>query len=164
MPIGISSPVLRKIAWVPINVGGMYAREEDIFNAIYRQLKVYVSEHYITDLQYKQQIQQFNDKIYELAHSSEKAWTNAMEHYEQYVRGELNKEAFRVALDVAHEAKAVLAETSGQKAAYDKEYSIFRKLLSASDKHILLSEIMNCIEKIIVDTGREIVVKWNIPQ
>lgn len=28
---------------------GMYAREEDIFNAIYRQLKVYVGEHYITN-------------------------------------------------------------------------------------------------------------------
>lgn len=143
---------------------GMYVREEDIFNVIYRQLKVYVSEHYITDSQYKQQIQQFNDKIYELAQSSEKAWTNAMEHYEQYVRGELNKEAFRTALDAAHEAKAVLAETSEQKAAYDKEYSIFRKLLSASDKHISLSEIMDCIEKIIVDAGREIVVKWNVNQ
>ena len=35
---------------------GMYVREEDIFNAIYRQLKVYVGEHYITDLQHKQQI------------------------------------------------------------------------------------------------------------
>jgi len=46
---------------------GMYAREEDIFNAIYRQLKVYVSEHYVTDVQYKQQIWQFNDKILELA-------------------------------------------------------------------------------------------------
>lgn len=46
---------------------GMYAREEDIFNAIYRQLKTYVSEHYITDSQHRQQIQQFNDKIYELA-------------------------------------------------------------------------------------------------
>jgi len=47
-----------------------------------------------------------------LPQSSEAAWVNAMEHYEQYVRGELNKEAVRVALDVAHEAKAVLAETS----------------------------------------------------
>ena len=37
---------------------GMYAREEDIFNAIYCQLKVYVSEHYITALQHKQEIQQ----------------------------------------------------------------------------------------------------------
>lgn len=57
-------------------------REEDIFNAIYRQLKSYVSEHYITDLQHRQQIQQFNGKIYELAQSREKTWANAMERYE----------------------------------------------------------------------------------
>lgn len=38
------------------NCTGVYAREEDIFNAVYRQLKIYVSKHYITDLQYKQQI------------------------------------------------------------------------------------------------------------
>lgn len=141
---------------------GMYAREEDIFNAIYRQLKVYVSEHYITDSQHKQQIQQFNDKIYELAQSSEKAWVKAMELYEQYVRGGFNKEVLRVALDAAHAAKAVLAETSEQKVAYDKEYSIFRKLLSASDKSIPLSEIVDCIDKIVVDTGGKIMVKWNI--
>ena len=142
---------------------GMYAREEDIFNAVYRHLKVYVSEHYITDVQYKQQIQQFNDKIYELAQSSEKAWSNAMEHYEQYVRGEISKAKLRSALDSAHEAKAVLAAVTERKAAYEKEYSIFRKLLSASGKHIPLNEIMDCVEKIIVDAGREIVVKWNIP-
>ena len=141
---------------------GMYAREEDIFNAIYRQLRTYVSEHYITDLQYKQHIQQFNDKIYELAQSSETAWTNAMGHYERYVQGELNKEALRVALDAAHEAKAVLAELSEQKTVYDKKYSIFRKLLSASDKRIPLNEIIDCIEEIIVDTDKKIVVKWGI--
>ena len=109
---------------------GMYAREEDIFNAIYCQLKVYVSEHYITDSQYKQQIQQFNDKIYELAQNSGTAWTNAMGHYERYVQGELNKEALRVALDAAHKAKAMLAELSEQKTVYDKKYSIFRMNVS----------------------------------
>ena len=142
---------------------GMYAQEEDIFNAVYRHLKVYVSEHYITDVQYKQQIQQFNYKIYELAQNSEKAWSNAMEHYEQYVRGEINKAKLRSTLDSAHEAKAVLAEVTERKAAYEKEYSIFRKLLSASGKHIPLNEIMDCVEKIIVGAGREIVVKWNTP-
>lgn len=141
---------------------GMYAREEDIFNAIYRQLKIYVSEHYITASQHKQQIQQFNDEIFEFAQSSEQAWTNAMEHYEQYVRGEINKEALRTALDVAHEAKSVLAEAMEQKVASEKEYRIFRRLLSASDKRIPLSEIMDCIEKIVVDVGKKIVVKWNI--
>ena len=141
---------------------GMYAREEDIFNAIYCQLKVYVSEHYITALQHKQEIQQFNDKIFELAQGSEKAWTNAMEHYEQYVQGEISKEALRAALDAAHEAKAVLAGVTERKAACEKEYSIFRKLLSASDKRISLNEIMDCVEKIVVDVGKKIMVKWNI--
>lgn len=141
---------------------GMYAREEDIFNAIYRQLRTYVSEHYITDSQYKQQIQQFNDKIYELAQNSGTAWTNAMGHYERYVQGELNKEALRVALNAAHKAKAMLAELSEQKTVYDKNYSIFRKLLSASDKRIPLNEIIDCIEEIIVDADKKIVVKWGI--
>ena len=141
---------------------GMYAREEDVFNAIYRQLKAYVSEHFITDLQHKQQIKQFNDKIYELTQSSENAWTNAVELYERYVQGEISKGTLRVALDAAHAAKAVLAEASEQKAAYDKTYNIFHKLLSAGNKHTPLSEIMDCIEKIIVDDGREIVVKWNV--
>ena len=141
---------------------GMYAREEDVFKVIYRQLKAYVSEHYITDSQHKQQIQQFSDEFFELAQSSEKAWTNAMEVYEQYVQGEVSKEILRVALDAAHDTKAQLAKLSEQKAAYEKRYNIFRKLLSASDKCIPLSEIIDCIDKIIVNADKKIVVKWSI--
>ena len=85
-----------------------------------------------------------------------------MEHYEQYVQGEISKEALRAALDAAHEAKAVLAGVTERKAACEKEYSIFRKLLSASDKRISLNEIMDCVEKIVVDVGKKIMVKWNI--
>ena len=85
-----------------------------------------------------------------------------MEHYEQYVRGEISNEALRTALDVAHEAKAVLAEVMLSKAACEKEYRIFRRLLSASDKRISLSEIMDCVEKIVVDASKKIVVKWSI--
>lgn len=85
-----------------------------------------------------------------------------MEHYEQYVQGEIGKEALRTALDAAHEAKVVLAEITEQKAAREREYSIFRKLLSASDKSIPISDIIDCIDKIIVDTDKEIVVKWVI--
>lgn len=65
---------------------GTYAREEDVFNAICCQLKVYVSEHYIIDLQYKYQSQEFSKEITELTQNNEKAWTSAMEHYEQYIR------------------------------------------------------------------------------
>ena len=69
-----------------------------------------------------------------------------------------------MALDIAHDTKAVLAEITEQTAAYDKEYSIFRKLLSVSTKRIPFSKIMDCINKIVVDTGKKIVVKCDIPQ
>ena len=104
---------------------GMYAREEDIFNAMYRQLKVYVSEHYITAAQHKQQVQQFNDKILELTQNNEQVWTNAMEHYEQYVRGEISKEALRMALDIAHDAKSMLAVAPEQKQPMTRNIAFF---------------------------------------
>ena len=68
---------------------GMYAREEDIFNALYRQLKDYVNEHYTTNSAYKQKVQEFNDQIADLTQRKTAAWINAMEHYEQYVQGEI---------------------------------------------------------------------------
>lgn len=68
-----------------------------------------------------------------------------MEHYEQYVREEISKQELRAALDAAHDAKAMLTKVMKQKAAYDKEYDTFYKLLFASDKRITLSEITDCI-------------------
>lgn len=99
------------------------------------------------------------DKIFELTQGSKKAWTNAMEHYQKYVRGEISRETLCVALDAAHDAKSVLAEVSEQKVAYEKKYIIFRKFLSASSEHVPITEVIGYIDKIVVDTGREIVVK-----
>jgi hypothetical protein len=140
---------------------GMYAREEDVFNAIYRQLKDYVNEHYITNSAYKQKIQEYAEQIADLTQHKTTAWINAMEHYEQYVQGEISKEEFRAVQDVANHAKKVLIQAVESKDAYEKQYVRFRKLLSASSKDIPLSEIMDCIDKVVVDGGGKIVVKWN---
>jgi len=138
---------------------GMYIREEDIFHAIYRQLKDYISEHYITDAQHKQQIQEFTAQIADLMQGNTTAWTDAMEHYERFVQREISREEFRAVQDIADEAKALLTDATERRAAYEKQYAVFRKLLSARDKRIPLSEIMDCIDKVIVDSGRNIVVK-----
>ena len=111
---------------------GMYAREEDIFNAIYRQLKDYVNEHYITNSAYKQTIQEFTSQISDLTQRKTTAWINAMEHYEQYVQGEISKEEFRAVQDIANRAKEALIQTTEDKIAYEKQYARFRKLLSAT--------------------------------
>ena len=139
---------------------GMYAREEDIFNAIYRQLKDYVNEHYITNSAYKQTIQEFTSQISDLTQRKTTAWINAMEHYEQYVQGEISKEEFRAVQDIANRAKEALIQTTEDKIAHEKQYARFRKLLSASSKDIPLSEIVDCIDKVVVDSRGKIVAKW----
>ncbi len=140
---------------------GMYIREEDVFNAIYRQLKDYVSEHYITDAQHKQQIQELTAQIADLTQRNTVAWTDAMEHYERFVQGEISREEFRAVQDIADEVKELLTEAVERRTAYEMQYAIFRKLLSASDKRIPLREIMDRIDKVVVDSGRCVVVKWS---
>ena len=141
---------------------GMYAREEDIFNAIYRQLKDYVNEHYITNSAYKQRIQEYTSQISDLTQRKTTAWINAMEHYERYVQGEVSKEEFRTVQDIANQAKETLIQATKGKAAYEKQYAVFRKLLSASSRDISLSEIVDYIDKVVVDKNGKIVVKWHI--
>ena len=140
---------------------GMYAREEDIFNALYRQLKDYVNEHYTTNSAYKQKIQEFKDQIADLTQRKTAAWINAMEHYEQYVQGEISKEEFCTVQNVANQAKESLIQVTESKVTYEKQYAVFRKLLSASNKDIPLSEIVDCIEKIVADAGKQIVIEWS---
>lgn len=82
-----------------------------------------------------------------------------MEHYEQYVQGEISKEEFRVVQDIANQAKEALIQATENKADDEKQYAKFRKLLSASSKNIPLSEIVDCIDKVVVDYGGKIVVE-----
>ena len=76
------------------------------------------------------------------------------------MEGEITKEEFRATQDIANQAKVSLIQATESKAVYEKQYTKFRKLLSASSKDISLSEIMSCIDKVIVDNGKKIVVEW----
>ena len=139
---------------------GMYAREEDVYNAIYRQLKDYVSEHYITDSAHRQKIQEMDSQIADLTQQKTTAWIDAMEHYDKFIEGEISKEEFRVVQDIANQAKDALAQVVERKTAYETQYAVFRKLLCASSREIPLGEIMDYIDKVVVDNGKKIMVKW----
>jgi len=76
----------------------------------------------------------------------------------------ISREEFRAVQDIADEAKELLTEAVERRTAYEMQYAVFRKLLSASDKRIPLIEIMGCITEIRVDTGKQIVVKWGVEQ
>lgn len=131
---------------------GMYVREEDVLRAIYYQLKLYVKEHFISDSQYKQELMRLNNKIDQSDSQYQEAFRNAVRHYERFVDGEISKDEFRVVQDAANEKKAIRNDIITNKTAYEKQYQVFRKLLKASYKEITLSEIMDCINEIIIET------------
>lgn len=138
---------------------GMYAREEDIMHAVYQQLKSYVKEHFISDLQYKQQMQEFNEQIAGLSKQKTEAWIHAMEQYDRFARGEISKEEFQAVQGVADNVLILLSSATKRRNSYEKQYATLRKLLSASNKEIPLSEIIEYISEIVVDAGGQIVVK-----
>lgn len=141
---------------------GMYVREEDVLRAIYYQLKLYVKEHFISDSQYKQELMRLNNKIDQSDSQYQEAFRNAVRHYERFVDGEISKDEFRVVQDAANEKKAIRNDIITNKTAYEKQYQVFRKLLKASYKEITLSEIMDCINEIIIYPNKNITIKWAI--
>lgn len=64
--------------------------------------------------------------------------------------------------DVANSAKEELMLATERKMAYEKRYKVFHKLLSASSRTVPLSEIIDCIDKVIVDRAMQIMVEWVI--
>ena len=131
---------------------GMYVREEDVFRAIYHQLKLYVKEHFISSLQHKQELMRLDNEIDQADQQYQETFRNAVHHYEKFVYGEIGKEKFRVAQDAANEKKAIRDGIITSKAVYEEQYQVFCKLLKASYKEIALSEIIDCIDKILIDT------------
>ncbi len=50
----------------------------------------------------------------------------------------------------------MLTDATERRAAYQMQYAVLRKLLSANYKDIPLSEIMDYIEKVVVDNDRKL--------
>lgn len=139
---------------------GMYVREEDVFSAVYYQLNLYIDYHFITKDQYKQKIQHLDSTIEAASLKYEEATDFSIKQYEKYVMGESPKEAIAAARPAKEQAEAKLNRAIADKVAYEKQYRVFCKLLKASRKEVPLSEIVDCIEQIVVDVDRRIVVKW----
>lgn len=138
----------------------MYVREEDVFNAIYCQLKLYIDKHFISTPQYRQQIRQFNEQIEQATQHNYEANENFRLCYEGLVKGEKSIEDLWSARDIANQTNADLDGLMASKADYEKQYQVFHKLLRVSNKEPPFSEVIEYIEKITVDQGRRIVVEW----
>lgn len=140
---------------------GMYVREEDIFSAIYHQLKLYIQGHFISSLQYDEEMAQLKAKLNAQVEFRHAITENPAMYYEQYVLGEINLDEFKVKQQKLRQAaehqKAIELEIE----EYEQAYSRFLQLCKVRDKGLPLSNIMDQINNIVVDSGKKIVVKWN---
>ena len=137
-----------------------YVREEDVFSAVYYQLKLYINYHFITKDQYKQEIQHLDSTIEAASIKYGEATDFSMKLYEKYVMGEGSKEAIAAARPAKEQAEVELNRAIANKVAYEEQYRVFCKLLKASRKEVPLNEIVDCIEQIVVDVDGRIMVKW----
>ena len=139
---------------------GMYVREEDIFSAIYHQLKQYIQEHFITSLQYDEEIAQLKAKLNAQVEFRRTIAENPAMYYEQYVLGEISLDEFKVKQQklrqAAEDQKAIELEIE----ECEQAYRWFSRLCKVRDKELPLSTIMSEINNIVVDIGRKVVVQW----
>lgn len=139
---------------------GMYVREEDIFSAIYYQLKLYIQEHFISSLENNEEMAQLKAKLDAQVEFRQAIAENPTMYYEQYVLGEITLDEFKVKQQKLRQAaenqKAIELEIE----ECERVYSRFSRLCKIQDKELPLSLLMSEINNIVVDAGKKIVVKW----
>lgn len=140
---------------------GMYVREEDIFSAIYYHLKLYIQEHFVSSLEYDEQMTQLKATLDAQVKFRHAIAENPAMFYEQYILGEISFEEFKVKQQklrqAAQDQKAIKFEIEECEQVYNR----FTRLCTVRDKELPLSMIMGEIVKIAVDTGKKIVVQWS---
>ena len=74
----------------------MYVGEEDIFSAIYHQLKLYIQGHFISSLQHDEEITRLKANLDAQVEFRRAIAENPAMFYEQYILGEISLEEFKV--------------------------------------------------------------------
>lgn len=141
---------------------GMYMREEDIFSAIYHQLKLYIQEQFISSLQHDEEMMRFKAKLDAQVEFRRTIAENPAMYYEQYVLGEISLDEFKVKQQklrqAAEDQKAIELEIE----ECEQAYRWFSRLCKVRDKELPLSSIVDEINNIVVDAGKKIVVQWSL--
>lgn len=139
---------------------GMYVREEDIFSAMYYQLKLYVKEHFISAPQHEQQVLQIQDQIAQASRLFDEATDNAMRHLEKYNDGEICVDEFKAAQTIARAHFANIEVEKSKLEECEQTYQHFVRFRKVCDKELPLTEIIDEIHEIRVDSGRRVMVQW----
>lgn len=85
---------------------------------------------------------------------------NPMLYYEKYVRGEITADEYRTAMDKNRKIAEVQKEIESEIAKYEQTYQRLCRMQKVLDKQLPLSEIIEEITAITVNSGRKVSCQW----
>lgn len=139
---------------------GMYAREEDVFSAVYYQLKLYLQDRRSDLAQRRQEMEKLRESLAQQIEFQQVVTKNPMLYYEQYVMGEITVDEFRAGQEKIRHAAEDRRAIECKIEKCEQEHWQFSRLCEVRDKQLPLSTLMEEIDSITVDTGRKITVQW----
>lgn len=139
---------------------GMYVREEDVFSAIYHQLNLFVKANSNFNANYYAKKDELEHEIAQCREVLADPMECAMKLYEQLVCKDLDKDTYLSEKAKVYAAKERLEKAEAELDANKRRHEELEAMHKVLRKKLPLTEILDCIDSIVVNEGRKIEVKW----
>lgn len=139
---------------------GMYVRDEDIFSAIYYQLKLFVKSKSDFNANYDTRKAELEREVAQCRELLADPMACTMKLYEQLICKELDKDTYLAEKAKVYAAKERLEKIKSELKINKHRHEELEAMHRVLRKELPLAEILECIDKIVVSEGREIEVKW----
>lgn len=139
----------------------MYVREEAIFKAIYYQLGQYLKAHCISSIEYQKRKSILENEVASCEKALDEVNGIMLKNYERMVLREITKEEYIERRSITLKPSNDLETAKLKVTALEKAFREQTLLMRVRDKKLPLREAMNFISKIVVDTGRKVMVAFN---
>ena len=139
---------------------GMYVREEDIFSAIYYQLKLFVKSNSDSNTNYAAKRDELEREVAQCREMLADPMACTMKIYEQLVLKELDKNTYLAERAKVYAAKERLEKVEAELEINKRRHEALEAMHRVLHKELSLAEILGSIDSIVVSEGRKIEVKW----
>ena len=138
----------------------MYVREEDIFSAIYYQLKLLVKSNSDSNANYDARKAELEREAAQCREMLADPMTCTMKLYERLICKELDKETYLAEKAKVYAAKERLEKVEAELEINKRRHEELEAMHRVLRKELPLSEILDSIDSIVVNEGRKVEVKW----
>ena len=139
---------------------GMYVREEDVFSAIYHQLNLFVKANSDFNANYYTKKDELEHEIAQCREMLADPMECTMKLYERLICKELDKDTYLAEKAKVYAAKERLEKAEAELDASRRRHEEFWAMHKVLRKELPLTEILGCIDSIVVSEGQKIKVRW----